>query len=152
MELQTQRLKIIPCTDELISIITPDQYDIGPHIYKYLDKLKEDYSLFGWGVWLVVNKEENTIIGDIGFKGKPNSEHTVEVGYGIVPSAQNKGYATEAVRKIIDWAFTNDEVEKVVAECLIDNYASIKVLEKLKMNRTEAVDGMFKWELKKNQK
>lgn len=149
MELQTERLKIVPCTDELLSTISTEEYKIGPHIKMFLDKLREDSTQLGWGVWLVINKENNTIIGDIGFKGKPNSENTVEVGYGIIPSAQNKGYATEAVNEIINWAFTNDDVGKVVAECLHDNIPSIKVLEKLNMNKIGTVNDMLKWELKK---
>ncbi|MFH5777089.1 GNAT family N-acetyltransferase [Heyndrickxia oleronia] len=149
MELQTERLKIVPCTDELLSTISTEEYEIGPHITMFLEKLREDSTQLGWGVWLVINKENNTIIGDIGFKGKPNSENTVEVGYGIIPSAQNKGYATEAVNEIINWAFTNDDVDKVVAECLHDNIPSIKVLEKLNMNKIGTVNDMLKWELKK---
>ncbi|MBU5213233.1 GNAT family N-acetyltransferase [Heyndrickxia oleronia] len=149
MELQTERLKIVPCTDELLSTISTEEYEIGPHITMFLEKLREDSTQLGWGVWLVINKENNTIIGDIGFKGKPNLENTVEVGYGIIPSAQNKGYATEAVKEIINWAFTNDDVDKVVAECLHDNIPSIKVLEKLNMNKIGTVNDMLKWELKK---
>lgn len=149
MELETERLKIVPCTDELLSTISLENYKIGPHIKMFLEKLKEDSTQFGWGVWLVINKENNTIIGDIGFKGKPNSENTVEVGYGMIPSARNKGYATEAVNEIIKWAFTNDHVDKVVAECLHDNIPSIRVLEKLKMNKIGTVNDMLKWELKK---
>ncbi|MEK5175336.1 GNAT family N-acetyltransferase [Heyndrickxia sp. FSL W8-0496] len=149
MELQTERLKIVPCTDELLSTISTEEYEIGPHITMFLEKLREDSTQLGWGVWLVINKENNTIIGDIGFKGKPNSENTVEVGYGIIPSAQNKGYATEAVKEIINWAFTNDDVDKVVAECLHNNIPSIKVLEKLNMNKIGTVNDMLKWELKK---
>ncbi|MBS4199150.1 GNAT family N-acetyltransferase [Bacillus sp. FJAT-49732] len=125
MELHTQRLKIVPCTDELLSTISTEEYKIGPHIKMFLEKLREDSTELGWGVWLVINKESNTIIGDIGFKGKPNSENTVEVGYGII----NKGFATEALNEIINWAFTHDDVDKVVAECLHDNIPSIKVLE-----------------------
>ncbi|WP_259546724.1 GNAT family N-acetyltransferase [Heyndrickxia oleronia] len=149
MELQTERLKIVPCTDELLSTISTEAYEIGPHITMFLEKLREDSTQLGWGVWLVIIKENNTIIGDIGFKGKPNSENTVEVGYGIIPSAQNNGYATEAVNEIINWAFTNDDVDKVVAECLHDNIPSIKVLEKLNMNKIGTVNDMLKWELKK---
>ncbi|WP_026575647.1 GNAT family N-acetyltransferase [Bacillus sp. UNC438CL73TsuS30] len=149
MELQTERLKIVPCTDELLSMISTEEYKIGPHIKMFLEKLREDSTQLGWGVWLVINRENNTIIGDIGFKGKPNSENTVEVGYGIIPSAQNKGYATEAVNEIIKWAFTNVDVDKVVAECLHDNIPSIKVLEKLNMNKIGTVNDMLKWELKK---
>ncbi|MEH7336918.1 GNAT family N-acetyltransferase [Neobacillus drentensis] len=149
MELQTERLKIVPCTDELLSTISTKDYKIGPHIKMFLEKLRVDSTQLGWGVWLVIKKENNTIIGDIGFKGKPNSENTVEVGYGIIPSAQNKGYATEAVNEIINWAFKNDNVDKVVAECLHDNFSSIKVLEKLNMNQIGKVNSMLKWELKK---
>ncbi|MCP1143332.1 GNAT family N-acetyltransferase [Lysinibacillus endophyticus] len=151
MKLQTQRLIIRPCTEEALQeISTTDEVKIGPHIDMYLDDLKKDPSLIGWGVWLVLNKEDNKIIGDIGFKGKPNLENTVEVGYGIIASARNKGYATEAVSEIIKWAFSFENVERIVAECLKDNHASIKVLEKLQMKRIESDNEMLKWELNRS--
>jgi [ribosomal protein S5]-alanine N-acetyltransferase len=149
MELQTQRLKIVPCTDDSLSKYATEGFKFGSHINNYLKKLKEDPSLIGWGVWLVINKDDNTIIGDIGFKGKPDSENIVEVGYGIVPAAQNKGFATEAVNEILKWAFSSDSVKKVVAECLIDNISSIKVLEKLNMKRIGIKDNMYLWQLTK---
>ncbi|WML55984.1 GNAT family protein [Neobacillus sp. PS2-9] len=147
MELQTQRLKIVPCTDESISNYATKEFKIGSHINNYLEKLKDDSSLICWGVWLVINKENNKIIGDIGFKGKPDSENTVEVGYGIVPEAQNKGFATEAVNEIIKWAFSSGNVKKIVAECLIDNVSSIKVLEKLNMKRIGIKENMLQWQM-----
>ena len=122
---------------------------MGPHINKYLEELKEDSTLLGWGVWFVINQENNTVIGDIGFKGKPNSENIVEIGYGIVPSAQGKGYATEAVQKLIDWAFSNKNINKIVAECLDENIPSIRVLEKLQMKRMGSENNMLKWQLEK---
>lgn len=88
-------------------------------------------------------------MGDIGFKGKPNSENIVEIGYGIVPSAQGKGYATEAVQKLIDWAFSNKSINKIVAECLDENIPSIRVLEKLQMKRMGSENNMLKWQLEK---
>jgi ribosomal-protein-alanine N-acetyltransferase len=150
MELKTQRLKLIPCTEESLSIIsTTAEYEMGPHIEMYLQELKEDSSLLGWGVWFVIDNVNNTVIGDIGFKGKPDSENNVEIGYGIVPSVQDKGYATEAVRKIIQWAFSYENVNKVAAECLNDNVPSIKVLEKLQMKRIGSENNMLKWQLEK---
>jgi len=100
-------------------------------------------------VWLVIEKENHTIIGDMGFKGKPDSEGTVEVGYGMAPAARNKGYATEAVKEIIQWAFSTGLVQKVVAECLMDNFPSIKVLEKVKMVKVATKDNLFLWQLVK---
>lgn len=149
MELQTKRLVIVPCTDESLSIYATEGFKIGSHINNYLKKLEEDPSLLGWGVWLVINKDDHTIIGDIGFKGKPDSENIVEVGYGIVPAAQNKGFATEAVNEILNWAFSSGNVKKIVAECLIDNIPSIKVLEKLNMKRIGIKDNMYLWQLNK---
>lgn len=149
LELLTERLKLIPCSDESLSTYSTKDYELGLHIGMYLKELKEDTSVLGWGVWLVIDKQTNKIIGDIGFKGKPNEEKVVEVGYGIIASEQNKGYATEAVKCIIEWAFRSDSVNKIVAECLEDNVASIKVLEKLNMIKTEKINNMLYWQLNK---
>ncbi|MDT8861583.1 GNAT family N-acetyltransferase [Alkalihalobacillus sp. MEB130] len=150
MLLQTDRLLLIPCTSESIALAQDQSYEIGPHTQAYVEELKEDSSLLGWGVWFVIHKDSNTIVGDIGFKGKADKEQSVEVGYGIMPTAQNQGYATEAVNELLKWAFTWEQVKKVVAECLVDNGPSIKVLEKLNMSRVKTVDNMIKWELNKN--
>ncbi|MFA9557263.1 GNAT family N-acetyltransferase [Evansella sp. AB-rgal1] len=149
MDLQSERLRIIPCTKDLVANVA-DRYKIGPHIPLYLAQLQEDPSQLGWGVWFVIEKETNQLIGDIGFKGKPDMEGTVEVGYGFIPSAQKKGYATEAVHEIIQWAFTSEEVQKVIAECYHDNFPSIRVLEKLNMKNVEIEENLLKWELRKS--
>ena len=150
MNLQTHRLNIIPCTGQLLSLYPKEEYKIGLHIVQYLEELKKDSTLSGWGVWMVIDKETNTIIGDIGFKGKPNSDQTVEVGYGMIPSAQNKGYATEAVKEIIKWAFSFENVNKVMAECLVDNISSTRVLEKLHMHKVGVIDNLSIWQLEKD--
>jgi ribosomal-protein-alanine N-acetyltransferase len=118
----------------------------GKHIINYIEKLKKDPDLLGWGVWFVTLAESNQIIGDLGFKGKPDEKGIVEVGYGILPEMQNKGIATEAVNAIVNWAFSSPSVQKVAAECLKDNIPSIKVLEKIGMKKTNAANGMIYWE------
>lgn len=147
MELQTERLKLTPCTDEALSTHSTEEYELGLHIEKYLKELKKDKTLLGWGVWLVIDKQTNRIIGDIGFKGKPDIEKTVEVGYGITPSEQNKGFATEALRCLIMWAFNSNMVNTIIAECLATNTPSIKVLEKLNMKKIQTDHNMIFWRL-----
>ena len=134
MELHTKNLKLVPCNEQFLASASSD-YQLGHHIKNYLEELNKDSSLLGWGVWFVIEKETNQIIGDIGFKGKPNLENSVEVGYGILPSSQNKGYATEAVKELLNWAFSKPNVTKIIAECLEDNHSSIRVLEKLNMKK-----------------
>jgi [ribosomal protein S5]-alanine N-acetyltransferase len=149
MGLQTDRLNIVPCSDESLSTYFTEEYELGPHIEMYLEELKEDSSVLGWGAWLVIDKQTSKIIGDIGFKGKPDAEKSVEVGYGITSSEQNKGYATEALKCIIEWAFNSGSVNKIMAECLEDNIPSIKVLNKLNMKKMPKENNMLYWQLNK---
>nr|WP_254842791.1 GNAT family N-acetyltransferase [Bacillus sp. MRMR6] len=85
----------------------------------------------------------------MGFKGKPDDEKSVEVGYGITASEQNKGYATEALNCIVKWAFNSNSVKKIIAECLEENSSSIRVLEKLNMTKIHKDKGMLYWQLNK---
>ena len=73
-------------------------------------------------------KTDATYIGDLGFKG-PARESTVEIGYGLLPAYEEKGYMTEAVQALIQWAF-NSGVVFVEAETDPDNKASQRILEK----------------------
>ena len=149
VEIHTERLKLIPCSYDSLSIYATVEYGLGPHISGYLEDLKADPSLYGWGVWLVIEKKSSKIIGDLGFKGKPDTRNAVEVGYGITASEQNKGYATEALKCIIAWAFNDGGVDKITAECLTNNIASIKVLKKLNMKNMRNENGIRYWQLNK---
>ncbi len=149
MIINTNRLKLVASTPEFVSSITPKDYEIRDHVKGHIAELQNDSSQLGWGVWFVVEKETNVIVGDIGFKGKPASDHTVEIGYGILPAAQNKGYATEGVEALIKWAFHSDKVKKIIAECSQDNPPSIKVLEKLGLRQIGSEAHLLKWEMTK---
>ncbi|OAS87643.1 MULTISPECIES: GNAT family N-acetyltransferase [Metabacillus] len=141
MEITTERLKIVPCKEDLLS----EDIDVGDHVHYYLHEIEINPSLIGWGVWFVFLKENDQFIGDIGFKGKPQNG-VVEIGYGIQKEAQNNGYATEAVEALVNWAFNTNKVLKITAECLRNNNQSIRVLEKLAMMRTDEEDQMIYWE------
>ncbi|MCP8967643.1 GNAT family N-acetyltransferase [Ectobacillus ponti] len=144
MQLQTERLTLMPCTAEEVKKWS---YPSGPHIEGHLRALQRDSSLYGWGVWLAVWHGE--VIGDLGFKGKPDEQRTVEVGYGLLPAYHGYGLATEAVAGLIRWAFATGEAEAVRAECLKGNAASIRVLEKNGFSQTGADAEMLYWILEK---
>ena len=58
-----------------------------------------------------------------------------EVGWAIYPLEWGKGYATEAAWFVIDWAFNELLVHRIVAYCNAANLASVRVMEKLGMQR-----------------
>ena len=77
----------------------------------------------------MIEKTDGTHLGDLCFKGLvPGSPP--EIGYGILEAFQGRGYATEAVRLALRWAFRHPEVEAVEAEAEADNTASQRVLAK----------------------
>ena len=149
MRLITDRLLIQPVSPELNQAAIKQGYFKG-HIELYLNELEKDPNQLNWGPWFVMLKESGHIIGDIGFKGRPNEERIAEIGYGFLEKYHNQGYATESVRALIDWAFETDEADILVAETANDNIASIKVLEKLGMQRIHEANGMIYWQLLKD--
>lgn len=84
------------------------------------------------GAWChrqVVERGGGMAIGGIGFHSPP-AAGVVELGYGIVPSHQGRGYATEAVKAMVALAWSDPQVRAVTANTDLDNIASQRVLEK----------------------
>jgi ribosomal-protein-alanine N-acetyltransferase len=80
--------------------------------------------------WLIVLECDNVAMGLVGFKGVPDEQGAVEIGYGIDSIYQGRGYMTEAVEALVDWAFAQPECRLVNAFTHPDNIASRKVLLK----------------------
>jgi len=80
--------------------------------------------------WAAILESEGVFVGGIGFKGPPNGDGEVELGYGFDPPYQNQGLATEAVAALTAWAFTQPGVYLVIAETNYTNVASARVLQK----------------------
>jgi RimJ/RimL family protein N-acetyltransferase len=79
--------------------------------------------------WLILVFASETGAGMVGFKGNPNANGEVEIGYGIDTYFQRLGYMSEAVQAMIEWAFTHKECSRITATgVLLDNLASQKVL------------------------
>lgn len=123
-----------------------DTMDVLPFIIKDFERNGQPTGFEGW---MMVLKDNKTIIGDIGFKGTPDENGDVEIGYGIIEDEQGKGYGFEALKSMIDWAFSQDKVRAVKADCLINNAPSIRILEKVGMKEIKRDCSLIYWELLK---
>ena len=84
--------------------------------------------------WLAEIRESQFGAGLLGFKGPPDDQGRVEIGYGIDPEASGSGYTTEAVRALIAWAFRHPSCQEILApDTRKDNLASHRILAKLGM-------------------
>ena len=93
-------------------------------------------------------------IGGCAFKGPPDPDGVVEIAYGIDPVHQGRGYATEASRALIAFAFGSGLVRVVRAHTRAGNAASERVLTKCGFKHVGEVidpeDGLVsRWERSK---
>ena len=84
---------------------------------------------YGRGTWLVIEGSE--VVGLCGYKRPPDSNGTVEIGYGIAASRRGRGLATRAVTELLRCAATEPAIRVVTAETSKDNPASLRVLVKI---------------------
>ncbi|HUA45021.1 MAG TPA: GNAT family N-acetyltransferase [Solirubrobacteraceae bacterium] len=98
-----------------------------------------------YGVWVILERTTNTVIGDIGFFGPPGPDGMLEVGYSIVPDRRRRGYATEAARALVGWALEQPNVRTIVAGCDENNQGSIRTLERVGFSRTGRVESQLRW-------
>lgn len=138
MIIQTQRLALRPI--ELKDRTEVYKYRSNPEISQHLsfvpesleDKNPKEFNLpETWFQLVIVLIETNGVIGDIGvhFFGKENKQ--VELGYTLSNHHQNKGFASEAIGKVIDFLFTDLNKHRIVLSIDPENKASIKLPARL---------------------
>ncbi|MFP4106609.1 MAG: GNAT family N-acetyltransferase [Phycisphaerae bacterium] len=166
LHLCTPRLELRPFTGELVRALRSDRVAAAEILSARLpddwpgkdtqvilplleDVFREDPDLCGWSGWaMVLPGRQRRVIGDIGFKGRPE-DGRVEIGYALIASQRGKGYCTEAARELVAWALVHREVQVVCADCLKTNLSSIGVLQRLGMVRVGEDDEYYYWEVRK---
>jgi RimJ/RimL family protein N-acetyltransferase len=105
----------------------PDITSVNPH-ERFLS-VKDSYMLFGYGMWIVEEKETGERIGRVGFEYY--DDNTVSIGFMIKKEKRGKGYGKIAARLCIQYLYKTLTGMKVVAKCHQNNVASIHILESL---------------------
>ncbi len=94
------------------------------------DAVAADPGAAEWGPRLFVVDEPRTLAGWGGFKGPPDDEGAVEIGYAVAPEWEGRGVATAAVGALLREAWAQPGVRRVRAHTLPGPSASIRVLQK----------------------
>jgi len=168
--LDTARLSLLPCTPEqLLALIDgPEDFERlvgvpaaeGLHGFyvssdvsqDWLDMLRSSTQSDPWRHgFFVVHRDTRSVIGSAGFKGPPDSDGMVEIAYGIVPSFEGHGYATEVAAELVRFAFARGGIRLVRAHTRPVANASTRVLTKCGFHHTGSVvdpdDGpVWRWE------
>jgi [ribosomal protein S5]-alanine N-acetyltransferase len=103
-------------------------------------------------LWTGILKVNNKMIGDACFKGEPNAEGAIEIGYGTYDEFQGKGFMTEMVAGMVTWAKMQPLVKAVIASTSKTNIASFRVLQKNNFIKVGETDTEFNWKLELNER
>lgn len=89
------------------------------------------YRYFGYGMWLVFEKESGKLIGRAGIEHREELGGELELGYAIGVPFQRKGYATEVCKAIMSYVENKLEFQRI--SCLIEkeNEVSVHLAKKL---------------------
>ena len=131
--IQTERLTIRIATDEEMQALIAAQTDedMRQAYTEMWELCRENPAERAWyAVWVTELRSTGERIGDLCFKGL-SPEGKTEIGYGFLPEFWGKGYATEAVTALTQWAAKQPGVCRIEAETDPDNAASQRVLEKV---------------------
>ena len=91
----------------------------------------------GWVQFTVEERGGGRIVGDVGLSVADGEPGVIKVGYTIDPAFQGLGYATEAIRALVEYAFEALGAELVRAHASAENAPSIRVAEKVGMRLVE---------------
>ena len=158
-ELWTEQLILRRCREE-----------DAAELYQYLGKDPSMYRYSGWNPYATLEMAQETVrrfiagyedlhayswvmdvdgvvVGTIGAYDYQDGQ--IEVGYSVVKGWQGRGFATEALQKVLAYLTDNEGIPLVTAWCAAENKGSCRVLEKagMKLVRTEK-DGLIVGERK----
>ena len=88
------------------------------------------WALHGVGMFVVEEKQTNRFAGRVG-PFQPSGWPGFEIGWGIASGFRGKGYAVEAARASIDWAFANFAIDQIIHCIDRENVASQSVAQRL---------------------
>lgn len=88
----------------------------------------------GWFQYAIERRADGALIGDLAVNLHPNRMQA-DLGYTLAPAHQGQGYATEALRRMLDHLLVERGLRRVSAECDARNARSARLLERLGFTR-----------------
>jgi ribosomal-protein-alanine N-acetyltransferase len=119
----------------LLQVTIPESWPHFPEAFSLPYDAASDSSVptTDWHGYFFIHPADRVLIGNGGFKGEPDDAGIVEIGYEIASEYWNRGFATQAVRGMIDYAFAHPQIQAVIAHTLAETNASNRVLQKTGM-------------------
>lgn len=104
---------------------------------RWIEWNRGNYREFGFGLWAILD-QSGSFVGDCGLTWQNSDKgRQLEIGYHVTENRRGSGYALEAARAVLAWAWAHTGEDEIVSIVAPDNLASIKTAEKLHQYRRE---------------
>ncbi|MEM7230356.1 MAG: GNAT family N-acetyltransferase [Planctomycetota bacterium] len=155
MLLTTERMRLRDITiDDVDDLV---ELDADPEVRRYvhmpdppsreqvatdlIPRIERLYALSqGLGFWAAERRDDGAFLGWFHLKPEPLSDDAIALGYRLGRSYWGSGFATEGSRALIDYAFTTLDLTRLVALALVENTASIRVMQKVGMRENARLE------------
>jgi RimJ/RimL family protein N-acetyltransferase len=143
VKIETDRLTLRPLAmadvDDLVAL------GEDPEVTRFVDRLdraaavervrsaEREWRERGAGMFVALDRGDDRFVGRVGLRYWPQFDET-EIGWVLPRDDWGKGYATEAARAILDWAFASVDLAYITAMINPENAASLRVAGRLGMS------------------
>lgn len=117
-------------TNRYLSLIPESVDDVSD----FINRTSKEINVPGtWFQFVIVELDSGSLIGDIGihFLETDLENMQVEIGYTLNKNYRGKGYATEALTKVIDYLINDLNKHRIIASIDPTNTDSIRLIERL---------------------
>lgn len=160
LSLQTDRLLIRDWVEEDAEAALEifGSADVAPWLSPAIDKVPDEPSmrliLQAWieaqpnfvvpaGRWAVTRRDDGEVIGGLLIRLLPPYEEDLEIGWQLRPSSWGHGYATEASRALMTWAFKDGAVDELFAVARPNNKRAVATAGRLGMQWVGETDKYY---------
>lgn len=145
-ELKTERLMLIKldlsfiddihsyASDrEVTRYVSWPRHETREFTLSYLQSVMENYARGSYYDWGIKCAHDDRLIGTIGLINHDSKDNSFEIGYVLSKTYWNRGYATEAAARVIDFGLSELGASRIKGICHIENTRSGRVMEKCGM-------------------
>lgn len=106
----------------------------------FINKVNENIDKNDSLYWAITFNSNNILVGTICLFGFSDENYKCEIGYELLTNFQKQGIMTEALERVIEYAFNTIKVKKIEASLHRDNQRSIKLLDKFSFRNSNEPD------------
>lgn len=110
---------------------------------KLVERFQQHFKKHGYGLFVLEHKETGQFMGFVGLNHvefKAPFTPAVEIAWRLDYDCWGHGYATEAAKRILDYAFNDLKLKEIVSFTVHDHERSMHIMEKIGMSRVEGGD------------